>query len=205
PATLLGNGTRVPASLPDRAKEIDVLYCGSLKPWKGVDTVVAAMQTLFPWKLTIVGPGTAEDVRRLQQAALAVGVLERVRILPPVSPIDVWDLYARAKVGVIPLPGDGYVEARDFTSPLKLFEMMAAGLPVVASRLNSITEYVTDGREALLVPADDPRPLAAALRKALSDNALRASLSAAARVRAAEYSWENRGRKILAFAQEVIG
>jgi len=206
PATVLGNGTITPQPpQKDRHKDIDVLYCGSLKPWKGVDTLVAAMQTLFPHKLTVVGPGTKDDVARLQQAALAVGMVGRLTILPPVKPTEVWDLYARAKVGVIPLPDDGYVEARDFTSPLKLFEMMAAGLPIVCSRLKSLQEYVSDGREVLMVTADDPRPLAEGLRRVLGDEALRAGLAAAARARAAEFTWDSRGRKIVTFAEQLFG
>lgn len=203
PAAVLGNGTRLPRERAGVDKDIDVLYCGSLKQWKGVDTLVAAMQTLYPWKLTIVGPMVKEDVERVRQAALAVGVVERVRILPAVRPADVWDLYARARVGVIPLPGSGFIEARDFTSPLKLFEMMAAGLPIVCSRLRSLQEYLSDGREALMVTPDDPRPLAEGLRRALTDETLRAGLAAAARARAAEFTWDNRGRKLLAFAEEL--
>jgi len=204
PATVLGNGTRMPPPRDEVEKDIDILYCGSLKQWKGVDLLVAAMQTLYPFRLTIVGPGPREDVARLQKAALAVGALERVKILPPVGPSEVWDLYARARVGVIPLPGEQYIEARDFTSPLKLFEMMAAGLPIVASRLKSINEYVTDGREALLVTADDPRPLAEGLRKLLENETLRGDLASAARARAAEFTWEKRGQKIVTFASELF-
>ena len=124
-------------------------------------------------------------------------------MLAPVSPAGVWDLYARARVGAIPLPGQSYVEARDFTSPLKLFEMMAAGLPVVASRLPALESYVADGREALLVPADDPASLAVALRRVLQDDALHARLSEAGRASAAEFTWDARGRAIATFASRL--
>ncbi|HXI02017.1 MAG TPA: glycosyltransferase family 4 protein [Candidatus Saccharimonadales bacterium] len=201
PAAVIGNGSRPAPAVRAETKDIDVLYCGSLKAWKGVDSLVAAMQTLHPWVLTIVGPGTAEDIARLKQSALAQGVHGRVRILPPVGPSEVWSLYARAKVGVVPLPSESSVEARDFTSPLKLFEMMASGLPVVSTSLPSIREYLENGREALLVPPDDPRALAYGIRRILTEEPLRASLSAAATERAKEFTWEGRGRRIL----ELIG
>ncbi len=204
PAIVLGNGTRLPPERPSLSRDIDILYCGSLKPWKGVDTLVAAMQTLHPWTLTIVGPGTEADVARLRQAGLAIGVHGRLRILPPVPPSEVWDLYARATVGVVPLPSGGSVEARDFTSPLKLFEMLASGLPVVASNLPSLAEYVQDDREAILVPPDDHRALSTGLRRLLSDEALRARLSQAARRRAADFTWEERGRRIVEFAAGLL-
>jgi glycosyltransferase involved in cell wall biosynthesis len=205
PVITLGNGTRLPASLPsDRPRDIDILYCGSLKPWKGVDTLARALGSLAPHVLTIVGPGTPEDAARLYSLAKSAGAGERLRLLPAVPPAAVWDLYARARVGVIPLPGRTSVEARDFTSPLKLFEMLAAGLPVVASRLPALRSYVTDEREALLVPPDDPGALAAAIRRVLDDGALHGALSAAGRARAAAFTWDARGRALIDFAGRVL-
>jgi hypothetical protein len=153
---------------------------------------------------TIVGPGTREDLSRLRHLALALGMAGRVKILPPVKPAEVWPLYARAKVGVIPLPSGASVEAREFTSPLKLFEMMAAGLPMVASNLPSLSEYVQNEKEALLVLPDDPRALAAGIRRLLTDDPLRLRLSAAGRQRAATFTWDERGRRILEFARNLF-
>ncbi len=204
PAIVLGNGARLVPEAPAETRDLDVLYCGSLKPWKGVDVLVAAMQTLHPWTLTIVGPGTDADVARLRQVALGLGLPGRVRILPPVRPAEVWGLYARARVGVVPLPSGGSIEARDFTSPLKLFEMLASGLPIVASNLPSLAEYLQDEREALLVAPDDPRALSTAIRRLLTDEPLRRRLSEAARERAASFTWEARGRRIVEFASGLL-
>jgi glycosyltransferase involved in cell wall biosynthesis len=204
PAIVLSNGTRLPAAMPSsHPRDIDILYCGSLKPWKGVDTLARALGLLAPHALTIVGPGTPQDLERLRALAREAGAEDRLTLLPSVPPARVWDLYARARVGVIPLPGGAFVEARAFTSPLKLFEMMAAGLPVVASRLPALEAYVEDGRQALLVPPDDPSSLAAAIRRALEDTALSGALSSAARARAAEFTWDARGRALVGFADQI--
>ncbi|HKY32624.1 MAG TPA: glycosyltransferase family 4 protein [Candidatus Polarisedimenticolia bacterium] len=205
PATVLGNGTQLPTARGRDAggTPIDVLYCGSLKPWKGVDTLVSALPAFAPHRLTIVGPATPEDLRRVAAAAAASGAAARLEILPAVPPSEVWPLYARARVGVIPLPGRGSIEARQFTSPLKLFEMMASGLPIVASRLPSLEEYLTDEREALLVPPDDPQALGAAVARLLRDEGLRLALGSAGRARAAEFSWDARGSKLVAFAGQL--
>ncbi|MFQ5700397.1 MAG: glycosyltransferase family 4 protein [Acidobacteriota bacterium] len=204
-AAVLGNAAQPPpAGDPVAERDIDVLYCGSLKPWKGVDTLVSALEHLPSGKLTVIGPAEPADVRRLRGLALDAGTADRLTILPAVPPGRVWSLYARAKVGVVPLPGSGFVEARYFTSPLKLFEMMAAGLPVVASRLPSIQEYAVDGREILLVEPGDPRSLAAGLRRLLDDESLRTQLGGAARSRAAQSTWDARGVKILAFAEALF-
>jgi glycosyltransferase involved in cell wall biosynthesis len=204
PTLVRGNGTKLPMHpAADRPRDIDILYCGSLKPWKGVDTLARALGLLAPHALTIVGPGAPGDAARLRALARDAGADGRLTILPPVPPSEVWNLYARARVGVIPLPGSAFVEARTFTSPLKLFEMMAAGLPVVASRLPALAAYVEDGRQALLVPPDDPSSLAASIRRVLEDDDLHRALGAAARARAADFTWDARGRALASFAEEI--
>jgi glycosyltransferase involved in cell wall biosynthesis len=60
-----------------------------------------------------------------------------------------------------------------------LFEYLASGVPVVASRVGVVVEVLEDGRTALLVPAGEPEPLAAALARLLEDQALRLRLGAA--------------------------
>lgn len=208
PVTVLGNGTQLPRprdAATDAARDIDILYCGSLKAWKGVDGLVEAMRRLAPYRLLIVGPHYSPDVERVREAARVAGVAERVTIRPSVSPAEVWNLYARAKVGVIPLPGRGFVEARDFTSPLKLFEMMAAELPIVATRVPSLVVYVDHGRDAVLVSPDDPAALADGILEVLEDRTLARRLASSARARVAGRTWDERGRKLLEFAEEVAG
>ncbi len=205
PCIVAANGAPSPPALPETPRDLDILYCGSLKAWKGVDGLVAAMAHVPKGVLTIVGPAGPGDVERIAGAARAHGVSNRVTVLPPVEPGEVWSLYARARVGVIPLPGRDFIEAREFTSPLKLFEMLAAGLPVVATRLASIEEYVADGREALLVEPDDPVALGSGIARLLSDEALRESLGEAARRRAEQYTWDARGETIVSFARQVLG
>jgi len=63
---------------------------------------------------------------------------------------------ADAAVAVLPLTED--LISASFTSPLKLFEYMAARVPIVASDLPSTREVLTPGENALLVPSNDPRP-----------------------------------------------
>jgi glycosyltransferase involved in cell wall biosynthesis len=76
-----------------------------------------------------------------------------------------------------------------YWSPLKMFEYMASGLPVVAPAVARIPRLVEHGREGLLYDPEDGSALARVLEQ-LTDRELRARLGAAARERAVrEYSW----------------
>jgi glycosyltransferase involved in cell wall biosynthesis len=87
---------------------------------------------------------------------------------------------------------------RFFGSPTKLFEYMAMGRGLVASRLEQMEQVLEDGRTALLVPPGDEAALAAALLRLVDDSALRRRLGAAARARAVErHTWETHVRGIL--------
>ena len=82
---------------------------------------------------------------------------------------------------------------------------MAAGLPVVATKVGGIPEVVADGETGLLVPPEDPGALAAALREMLTDPDRRRRAGRAGRVRAqAHFSMETRARRIAALLATVI-
>ena len=87
---------------------------------------------------------------------------------------------------------------RFFGSPTKLFEYMAMGRGIVASRLEQMGDVLEDGRTALLVPPGDEAALARALVRLVDDAALRARLGAAARARALErHTWTANVRGVI--------
>jgi hypothetical protein len=203
PAAVVPNGTRLPARTAPVEQDIDILYLGSLTAWKGVDTLVAAMPLLHPYKLAIVG-GREERARNaLLAMAVRLGCADRVEFIPPVPPGYVWKLYARARVGVVPL-SSSYLEAREYTCPLKLLEMMAAGLPIVTSRLPSVQEYVREGEDALMARSDDPDDFARTIRRLLEDHQLAARLAASATAKALTLSYEQRARRLLALFRDAV-
>ena len=115
------------------------------------------------------------------------------------APTAVSGWLRRARVGVMPLPEAGFVEASTFTSPLKVFEFMQAGVPLVASDLPSIRELVRHGEHALLVAPDDPAALAAGIARLLQDRAFAARLVDAATVHVRAFTWERRAERLLEF------
>jgi phosphatidylinositol alpha-mannosyltransferase len=77
-----------------------------------------------------------------------------------------------------------------------LLEAMAAGTPIVCSDIHGYKGVVRRGREALLVPPKQPKAIAAAVARLLSDDDLRARMGASGRERAAEFSWERVTAKV---------
>ena len=111
---------------------------------------------------------------------------------------DVPAILAAAHIGVAPFDVAAHPSlAYEFHwSPLKIFEYMASGLPVIAPRIARLADIVSDGTEGLLYDAANPEGLADAL-ESLASPAVRQPLGAAARARAVtEFSWSSHCRRI---------
>jgi glycosyltransferase involved in cell wall biosynthesis len=102
-----------------------------------------------------------------------------------VSHDELRDLYGRATVVVVPQRRDGYLYGSEGGGLTALLEGAASARPLVVTARTLLEEYVTDGENALVVPAEDPAALRAAIERVLGDRALAARLGGAARARVA--------------------
>ena len=178
-----------------------VAYAGHFYPWKGAGVLVEALASLPRARGLFIGgrPGES-DAARLRALACSRGLRERVTFTGPVPPAGVAALLAGADV--LALPTVATPHARH-TSPLKLFEYMAAGRPIVASDLLPLREIVEHRRTAFLVAPGDPEALAAGVRSVLDDRPLAARMARAAFGRAADYSWERRAERLERLFRDV--
>ena len=179
-----------------------VVYTGHLYRWKGAHTLALASRHLPDGTVVCVVGGTPSDLESFRRFVAEEG-LDRVRVVGHVPPSDIPSWLAAADVVALPNSAAEAISAR-YTSPLKLFEYMAAERPIVASDLPSLREVLTHDRNALLVPPDDPQALAAGLRAVLDDAALGARLAVQARRDVQERTWEARARQVVDFARRVI-
>jgi glycosyltransferase involved in cell wall biosynthesis len=200
PCLVLPSGTDLPPP-PTADRTLDVVYAGKIEARKGLGELVTAMAALPALTAHIAG-GTPEEVARLRAQAQAEGA--RLETLGWIEPAAVSDLFARARVGVCPLPVGVSSVSERFTSPMKLIEMMAHGVAVVATDVPAVRAIATDGQDAVLVQPNDPSGLSNAIGALVSDASARARLGAAARRRAEDFSWHNRARRLAAFASELI-
>jgi glycosyltransferase involved in cell wall biosynthesis len=177
-----------------RPEDDVVLYAGQLHAEKGVDILVRAAAALKTITVVIVG-GDAADKDRLRRLMLELDT-HNVVLLDYVPATEV-PLYLKA-ASVLALPHSGkVVESGKYTCPLKLFEYMAAGVPIVASELPAIKEIIRHGENGWLVEPDSPAALAEGLRHLIQNKSLAASLARRAARDAASYTWERRAERIL--------
>lgn len=202
PTAVVADGCEIPApQLRDEGFETDLIYAGSLHPWKGVDTLVKAMAYLPTRSLRVIG-GAPEEVAQLKSLAKCWGVEERCEFLGQIPADDVGPHLENARVGVV--PNHHHPISTHFTSPLKVFEYLAAGRPVVASDLPSLRE-VLDTSVARFAPPGSPRSLAVAAESLLKDEAELERMSHHARKKAEEYTWHKRAERIEEFVMKVVG
>lgn len=171
-----------------------ILYAGHLHAWKGVEHLVAAAPLLPESVHIVVLGGRDEDLARFRAAHAG----PRVHLPGPVPPAEVAGWLKAADLLVLPNIGTD-PESTYQTSPLKLFEYMAAGRPILASDLPSVRE-ILDERCAWLVEPGSPAAIARAALAALADPEEAARRAAAASVRVEGRSWSARAHAILDFA-----
>jgi GxxExxY protein len=191
-----GQNQSVSACIKEKAREklnlpIDkkiILYTGHLYSWKGVQTLADASKYLSNNCLVVFVGGTEEDIRNFQ---FPISNFQNVKLVGyrPHSEIPIW--LKAADVLVLPNSGKEQI-SREFTSPMKLFEYMASGRPIVASNLPSISEILEDGKNALLFEPDNPQDLAEKINRILSDSNLSQRISTQAYEDVKNYSWDKR-------------
>jgi glycosyltransferase involved in cell wall biosynthesis len=167
-----------------------------------VDVLLRAIARLPGAPGLIVGGHEEEpDLHRVRELASELGIADRVTFTGHVQPGHVGGKLREARILVLPNPASAL--STRFTSPLKLFEYMAARRPIVATDLPSIREVLRDGENALLVPSDDPESMAAAIRRLLDDDQLSERLARNAADAVQQYTWSRRAERLEALFSEV--
>jgi glycosyltransferase involved in cell wall biosynthesis len=174
------------------ARPFTVGFVGTLKPWHGTSVLVEAFAGLAASdpaaRLRLVGHGPQAEA--LAQQANGLGLAGRVELVGSLPPERVPSALQGFDVAVAPYDDP----EQDYFSPLKVFEYLAAGLPIVASDVGQLRELLdVDGEPAgLLVPPGDPAALRQALCALAQDAALRHRLGNRARRLAVQrHRWES--------------
>ena len=176
-----------------------VCYCGNTYRGRGIEILVRAAAEIPEVEFLIVG-GRERDNALWREMARQSGATN-FRMEGFVAQREVSSYLLASDVLVMPYSSgvtirDG-TEAGKFTSPLKLFEYLAAGKPIVATGVPSVLEILTPGENSVVTPPDDAEEFIEALGLMLCDSELCARISQCARSDAAEYTWEKRVERII--------
>ena len=168
-----------------------ILSIGKFEWNKGHDVLIRAFTRLIEdggdIELLLIGAQGAalDDVKNA-----AARASPRIRILLEVPHGDIPGYMAESDLFVLPSRAEGF--------PLVLLEASAAGLPIVATKIPGVSEFLRDGDNAILVEPNDPIALANAMQRLLSDSALAGSLASSAKEDAANLTWDRAAREFLA-------
>jgi len=187
---------RVPFTRGDG--DVVAVFSGAFRAWHGAIHLVDAIRRLRARgrnDIRAVFVGNGPELPRVRHAAAG---LDGITLIGAVPHEDVPAILASADIGVAPFDVSAHPSlAHEFHwSPLKIFEYMASGLPVLAPRIERLAGIVNDGEEGLLYDAADPDALADALER-LASSSVRQPLGMAARARAvSDFSWTSHCRQL---------
>lgn len=214
--TIIPNGANVKLFSPAQKKvscEIVNLSCdfnyicfiGNLASYQGIENLILAapliLRTHPDTRFLIIGDGAMKN--EWMQKAHDVGVYDKF-IFTGSVPIEQVPLYINAS-DICVAPFRIARNSKIGLSPLKIYEYLACGKPVVSSRIPNL-EFIEEQHAGILVEPEKPEELAKAMIKLLEDNGLREEMGKNGRdIVIKYYSWEANARKVAEVCENVIG
>lgn len=194
-ARWLPNGGPEPLPAVPRRDRPSVVYLASFQPFhcepRFLAAVLAGVAARTGAEILLVGDGPLRP--SVEQAIDELGQSERRVSTGWVSPDEIQPLLAKASVAVVvPSPADDF-----YYSPLKMFEYLAAGLPVVAAPLGDVEDLAAGSPAIELVHSNAEADWIEAIVALLRDDEERTTRSSAALKLAARHTWDRRARDVL--------
>lgn len=185
--------------LPDRRY---VVFFGGLAAWHGVAPMLAAVQhPSWPAGVDLVVVGDGQERDKVRKAA-AAGSSVHAAGYQPYSMVPGFVAPALCGLCTISDPGG---RSRTGLLPLKLFETLACGVPVIVTDFPGQADIVREHACGLVVPVDDPAALARAVAELAADPArAKAMGTRGAAIVAAEYSWDRRAGDVAAVLSRLL-
>jgi glycosyltransferase involved in cell wall biosynthesis len=178
-----------------------VVYSGHLYAGRGIEIVVELARRHPDHRFRVVG-GREKDVVAWKSQTADLGNLQFVGFVPPAK---VFTWLRAADVLVMPyahkVSHAGTGETAAVCSPMKMFEYLGAGRPIIASDLPVLQEVLRPGKNCLVAAYDDVEAWSRALLRLQSDPALAERLSVSAHEDAASYTWEARAGRLVNLVQ----
>jgi glycosyltransferase involved in cell wall biosynthesis len=195
-------GTGAPEPAPRKSPGDRLAYVGSLDPHKGLGLLLRAVESSrHRPPLLVAGGKSPREVEAFRARASRLAPNVELEVTGWLDKPGLSRCLAGAAAGVLPLRDTFF--NRNLTSPLKLFDYYAHGIPVIAADLPALRELVDEGGTGLFFPPGDPAALAAAIDRLWSDGALRESMSRQALLCARRRLWSRRAERLAGLVREL--
>jgi glycosyltransferase involved in cell wall biosynthesis len=182
-----------------------ICYAGSLYKGRGIELLLSVSKKLSEDLLVLIVGGRAGDLERYKSMALEMRCTN-VHFTGYVLNNTIPKYLVASDVLVMPYQRNAQDPSgritTDFMSPIKMFEYMASGTPIVASDLSVIGEILKDGENAILFDPADERAFLSAIKTALEDRELAQEIAKNAQEEVRNYTWAKRIKEIFSFLTE---
>ena len=181
----------------DKNKKYDIIYSGNFSEWKGLDVLIKAVSIIkhqYQRDIKAVLIGANDQTKgQYENQAKELDVFDNIEIVKRVEHKKIYDYIAQSKVGVLSntYDADGLL----FTSPLKLYEYLGAGIKVVVSRLPSIESNINESLVYYATP-ENPHSFAKEILDALDDDTFDTNKI---KEFSKNYTWESRSKSFMEF------
>lgn len=184
---------------PAADEPIRLIYIGRLQEERNLlplcQAILAANQAGMNFHFTLVGSGPQEEELRTYATTPLDAAASVIQVLPPVAHAEIPTLLGSAHIGVTSLPTVDNLKYQA-SSPVKIFEYMAAGMPILSTTNACHTDVVGEGTFAFWADKPTVPALQAALANAWAAREQLAQASAAAQQAAEDWSWHAAAKKL---------
>jgi glycosyltransferase involved in cell wall biosynthesis len=171
-----------------------IVFTGGVTAARNLHTVVSALAHCPGCHMALITNNTGDYVDRLRQIAADGGYADRLHFLPYVQPHEVTAYVRDGSLGVIPYLRSGNSNA---AMPNKLFDYLQAGLPIVASNLDLIQDFLRQWQIGEVFEQEDVRDCAAAINRALSRQEFYRNSMRSNDALRREATWDAQSKKII--------
>lgn len=174
-------------------------FVGGFYPWHGLDLLINSFAEIKKEvnyaALLLIGDGPTKD--KVKAKVETLGIQEDVRFIAKLQHDDLPKHIAAFDVAVMP-------DSNEYGSPMKIYEYMAMGKPVIAPRLGPLEDGTEDGRQGILFSQHSQQEMTVAIKKLLFDDKLRLKMGEAARDNIVSlHTWKRNAEAVLNLYRQI--
>lgn len=187
----------------DRFKKKQIAYIGSFQPFKGIELVINAFSKAREkdWQLLLIGGRDDKEIQFAKELLKKYGIESQSKITGWLSYLELKKYLSKVSVGILPLKDTFY--NRYLTAPSKLFDYLSSGIPIIASDLPSIRDFIANGREGYLVKPGCIEKFSNGMKKVLENRQKYERLSKNVYQTAEKFLWKKCGKRMIKFLKKL--